>query len=176
MEEKQNDSDERLVSTPRCSTESPRRFLLTLAFACWFGGFTFYALVVIPTAHHVLGNNRDVGFITQEVTNWLNWVGVLWLIIALWNAVVAKRTRSSILKRLLKSTWIIMVVTQAGLFATHPFMDQLLDGGTRAIANFTRFEHLHDLYETIITIQWLASLVYLWCAIAEWRQQDRKML
>ena len=45
------------------------------------GGFTFYGGVLISTANQVLGSERDVGFVTQQVTNWLNFIGVLALII-----------------------------------------------------------------------------------------------
>ena len=60
---------------------SARRFLTTLALALWWGGFTFYALVVIPTAQKVLHSHVKVGFITQQVTGWLNWCGVLALVL-----------------------------------------------------------------------------------------------
>src|SRR5215469_3439353 len=54
-----------------------RRFAVLLMFALWMGGFTFYTLIVIPTGGKVLdGGERDVGFITQQVTIWLNWIGV----------------------------------------------------------------------------------------------------
>ena len=63
-----------------------RRYAVLLIFAVWMGGFTFYTLIVIPTGGKVLGSERDVGFITQQVTNWLNWIGLLALLVLGWNA------------------------------------------------------------------------------------------
>lgn len=42
------------------------RVLVVLSGAIWLGGLTFYASVVIPMAHGVLGNHTTVGFITQH--------------------------------------------------------------------------------------------------------------
>ena len=36
----------------------------------WLGGFAFYGAIVIPTAQRVLRTHLEVGFITQEVSNW----------------------------------------------------------------------------------------------------------
>ena len=49
-----------------------RRFLVILAIGFWLGGFTFYASVVIHTGHRVFGSRLEVGFLTQQVTRWLN--------------------------------------------------------------------------------------------------------
>ena len=39
---------------------APCRFLFALFFIVWLGGFTFYAAIVIPTAHRVLGTHLEV--------------------------------------------------------------------------------------------------------------------
>jgi hypothetical protein len=49
-----------------------RRFLAFAAVAFWLGGFTFYAGVVIPVGIRVLGGHVRQGFITQQVTQWIN--------------------------------------------------------------------------------------------------------
>jgi hypothetical protein len=62
----------------RCSDQAHplwRRYCYILLMAAWMGGFTFYALIVIPTAERVLDSMRDTGFITQQVTRWLNLIG-----------------------------------------------------------------------------------------------------
>src|SRR6266436_3517580 len=71
----------------RLSGDMWRRYLFVLTFAWWMGGLTFYALVVIPTAEHVLGNHREVGFITQQVTMWLTMSGFVPLLVLLGNMV-----------------------------------------------------------------------------------------
>ena len=45
-----------------------RQFLVMSAVALWLGGFTFYALVVVPTGTDVLGGSVEQGFVTQAVT------------------------------------------------------------------------------------------------------------
>jgi len=54
----------------KCTSGDPR----FLAASAWASGsrFHFYGAVVIPLGEQVLGSHRPVGFITQEVSNWLN--------------------------------------------------------------------------------------------------------
>jgi hypothetical protein len=61
-----------------------RRYCYILLLGAWMGGFTFYALIVIPTAQRVLDSERDTGFITRQVTNWLNLIGAGVLLILVW--------------------------------------------------------------------------------------------
>src|SRR5580704_16162576 len=61
-----------------------KRYCYILLMAGWMGGFTFYALIVIPTAERVLDSMRDTGFITQQVTRWLNLIGAVILLILPW--------------------------------------------------------------------------------------------
>jgi len=49
-----------------------RPWLAIVLLAVWWGGFTFYALVVVPTGHKVLKSKVHQGFITQQVTDRLN--------------------------------------------------------------------------------------------------------
>lgn len=53
-----------------------RTFLLFQAWLAWQGGFFFYAAVVVPIGSDVLGSPITQGFVTQEVTRWLNILGV----------------------------------------------------------------------------------------------------
>src|SRR5262245_30872810 len=55
--------------------ETFRRVALLLGLCLWFGGFTFYALVVIHVGHRVFRGRLEVGFLTQAVTHWLNLIG-----------------------------------------------------------------------------------------------------
>ena len=61
-----------------------RRLFAILLLAVWWGGFTFYALVVVPTGHQVLRSKVRQGFITQQVTNQLNVLGAVTLALLLW--------------------------------------------------------------------------------------------
>ena len=100
-----------------------RRYATLLIFALWMGGFTFYALIVIPTGGKVLdGGELDVGFITQQITNWLNWIGVAALAVLGWNARAESR---GLLKLLLAACWLAMAVTLVALFCLHPVLDRM---------------------------------------------------
>lgn len=144
-----------------------------LVLAMWMGGFTFYAEIVIPTASHVLGSHRQVGFITQQVTHWLNLIGIAALAVFLWN-LLAEWPRQPARRRLcLAGAWATMLLSHVGLFATHPFIDRLLDAQTRGISDFDRFENLHTVYLGFATLQWFAALFYAWVSLQAWRFADQ---
>src|SRR4051794_510480 len=100
-----------------------RRLTVVMAFALWFGGFTFYAGIVIPTAQAVLRSHVRVGFITRRVTGWINVLGVIVLVALLWEMLA---TRRSPFAKLRWSTWAVMAVAQLALVLLHPCLDALL--------------------------------------------------
>ena len=140
-----------------------RHTLALATFALWWGGFTFYAVVVIPTAQKVLRSHTRVGFITQQVTHWLNLVAVLALLFLLWEllgaALLTPRRR-----RWLWGAWLVMAAMQAGLFILHPMLDRLLDFTAREIIDEPRFYFLHRVYLCVSTVEWLAA----WVVLAGW--------
>lgn len=140
------------------------------------GGFTFYALIVIPTAGKVLGGERDVGFITQQVTNWLNLIGVGALLILLWILAAEWRGLASFfrLRLALVATWATMVFGQIGLFITHPIIDRFLEAQGHKVHHFDQFETMHTVYLVFATVQWSAAMVQIWLMLMAWRVQDRK--
>src|SRR5207247_5841896 len=75
-----------------------RRFLVIVALGFWLGGFAFYAGVVIHTGHRVFGGMRETGFLTQQVTGWLNVSGVAALTILFWNALANWKCQGDWLK------------------------------------------------------------------------------
>ena len=130
-------------------------------FAVWLGGFTFYALVVVPTGHHVLRSKVRQGFITQEVTNKLNWLGAVTLALLLWQMLAARR--ESVSPRCFRVTawsWAVLAVTLATLFWLHPHLDALLDPVNRSVVDDDKFYALHRWYLIVATGQWLAALVH----------------
>lgn len=133
------------------------RFLSVAALAFWMGGFTFYALVVIPAGNRLLGSIEQ-GLVTQQVTQWMNLSGVLALAILLPGA---RRTRW------LVGTWFVMAAALAMLFALHPRLDSLIDGSQRAVTDETRFYRWHQAYLAAVTIQWSAAVVHLWSMTAD---------
>lgn len=144
-----------------------RRYLVVLAFALWFGGLTFYALVVIPTAHGVLKSHLRVGFITQGVTHWINAAAVGALVLFLWELVAGWKKGSAAFRL---GSWIVMVAAQAALFGLHPVLDQLLDPRAREIVEPDRFYELHRIYLIVTAVQWGAALLHLWLCVRTWGQ------
>jgi len=128
------------------------QFICLIALAFWMGGFTFYAMIVIPVGNHVLGSIEQ-GLVTQQVTAWMNWLGVLTLSI-LFPAMLRSRW--------LLASWLVMVVTLALLFGIHPRLDALIDRAGRLVTDEARFIGWHRTYLVVVTIQWFAALVYLW--------------
>ena len=139
-----------------------RRMLAIMLLALWWGGFTFYALVVVPTGHQVLRSKVRQGFITQQVTNQLNILGAVTLALLLWQWAATRRaaptpgwSRAAIL------SWAVLAATLAVLFWLHPRLDALLDAEHRSVIDDTKFYALHRIYLVVATVQWLAGLVHL---------------
>ena len=131
------------------------RFACLAALAFWMGGFTFYALIVIPTGNRLLGSIQQ-GLLTQQVTHRMNLSGVLALAILL---PAARRSKW------LTASWLIMAVSLATLFWLHLRLDALTDVTVSAVSE--NFYGWHQAYLAAVTIQWSAALVYLWGLTAD---------
>ena len=139
-----------------------RRILATLLLALWFGGFTFYALVVVPTGHQVLGSKVRQGLITQLVTQRLNALAGVTLAALLWQLVASRGAGGSTgSRRVAWISWAVLAVSLAALVLLHPLMDALLDAPRRVVLDDDRFYSLHRVYLIVSTVQWLAGLVCL---------------
>lgn len=149
-----------------------RRFIVILVLGFWLGGFTFYASVVIHTGHRVFGGQREVGFLTQEVTRWLNVSAVIALAVLLWNVLAEARGANCWIATALGFTWIVMLAIQVVLFRLHPALDRLLQADTQAILDRSAFHHLHKLYMNLSTAQWSAGLLHILLMFWLWRMGD----
>lgn len=138
----------------------------------WLGGFTFYSVVVIHTAHHVLDSMLEAGLITQQVSVWLNVSGVAALLILFWETLVNMRSQSR-LRWIVIGTWAIMTAVQIWLFLLHPVLDRQIDLETRHLVDRARFRPAHTLYVTLSTVQWASGLLYLFFTLQMWRMQDQ---
>jgi hypothetical protein len=145
----------------------PLRYLSIIALAFWMGGFTFYAGVVIHVGHHVFGSAREVGFLTKEVTLWLNRSGVIALAILSVNLFALRKARRVTFVGA-AATLLIMIAIQAALFQRHDGLDELLNVSQQSISNRAVFRHRHNIYMTLSTIQWAAALLHLWAVLAAW--------
>ena len=155
--------------------ELGRRFLVILGVGFWLGGFTFYAAVVIHIGHRVFGSARETGFLTQQVTGWLNLSGSVALGVLFWNALAARRMRGGWLKSGLWLTWGLMAGIQVALYALHPVLDQTLDLQTHQILERSRFHHQHLVYMNLSTCQWAAGMLHTLLALLIWRWCDKRL-
>lgn len=146
---------------------SLRRYVVIFLFAVWFGGFTFYSVVVVPTGHRVLRNKVRQGFITQQVTNKLNALGVVTLVALAWQVVAVRRAKSRRWFRVAAISWTALAVTLAALLWLHPQMDALLDPVARSVADDDKFYALHRWYLIVATVQWLAMMVHAGALFAD---------
>ena len=149
--------------------ELARRFLVIAAVAFWLGGFTFYASVVIHTGHRVFGGRLETGFLTQQVTQWLNFIGVITLTILLANGFADWRHPSRWIKASLWLTWAIMAAILVALYTLHPMLDRMLDVEAHRVVDRSHFHGLHATYMNLSTTQWVAGLLHLWLTLLVWR-------
>ena len=125
--------------------------LTWILFAIWFGGFTFYAAVVIPIGTELVGTTEQ-GLITQQVSNWLNGIGGITLVGLGW---LAFQVYPSIwFKRL----WFLLCISWLILLGLHPVLDSFLLPGTYEVSNPEKFYGWHRVYLLIHTLQWFISL------------------
>ncbi|MDQ6632213.1 MAG: hypothetical protein M3Y82_10740 [Verrucomicrobiota bacterium] len=139
-----------------------RRFFLVALFAVWWGGFTFYALIVIPTGHQVLRSKIRQGFITQQVTQKMNYLcAVLLALLALELYLASRQKKEEAKLRMGWTAWGIMVVCLCALWLIHGRMDALLDFQSRSVIDDNKFYAVHRIYLLVATTQWLAGLFAL---------------
>lgn len=134
------------------TTQSLRAICCIMALAIWWGGLTFYALVVVPIGTDLFGSVQQ-GLVTQQVTNWLNGIGLGTLALLLWNVVV---TRS----RLLAATWLAMALSLGAVSLLHLRLDALLGGDAGTPSVEPDFYDVHRVYLLITAVQWLAGAVH----------------
>jgi hypothetical protein len=149
-----------------------RRYIMLLVFALWMGGFTFYTGFVIRIGTNVLGSERDQGFITQQATNWLNYIGILGVLVLGWNLLAERRGNRV---RLLALAWLALLLLQIALFVIHPVIDHMLDPATHKIHDLGHFFNWHRAYMATASLQWLIALIYLWLAMHLWRKNDQRL-
>ena len=117
-----------------------------LLLGIWWGAFTFYSGVVINVGMQVLGSHTEMGFITQAVTNYLNFISFPILVFMAYTFRTEKR---------FFTTALLLVFLQAILFFLHFELDKLLDIEQRIILNRAIFYSFHRVYLLISTLIWL---------------------
>jgi hypothetical protein len=120
----------------------------------WLGGFTFYGAVVVPILHDTL-DGLQAGGITRHVTDWLNLIGLVAVVLA-WAWAWADRggrQRGWASPR----PWLVMIsLLLIAQFGLHAIMDRRLDAG--ALRDFYPW---HRAYLIVSTAQWAAQVALL---------------
>ncbi len=140
-----------------------RRFLTLQALLVWQGGFLFYAAVVVPVGTDVLGSRVIQGSVTQQVTVWLNRIGILALALFSWDVASTLSHR--------KTRWAVwggMTVMLAALFYLHAVLDANFDPLKKISPDPAAFRAVHIAYLWTSTVQWLLGLEFGWLTVKAW--------
>jgi len=148
------------------------RFATVIALAVWFGGFTFYSTAVIATSQEVLHSHLRAGLITQQVTNWLNWISLPALAICGGNLSAQRKDPRRLWIWLLGAAFAGMVVTQVMLFPAHRILDARIV--EHRVADDAAFFRLHRVYLVLATLQWCATVVYIWATLVLWTDRVKE--
>ena len=146
-----------------------RRFVVVQALLLWQGGFLFYVAVVVPAGTRVLGSAAAQGAITARVTDALNAIGAVALVVLaaeLWLARTARRRRWA--------SWGVAVLCQALLFYLHLRLESYMDDEHRYVLVLPPFYPTHRVYLWASTVQWVACLMLTWWTLRAWRDEDAR--
>ena len=145
--------------------------VLIATFALWFGGFTFYVSFVVPIGNEVLESARTQGFITQQVTNWLNVVCGCASFLMLLESLRNRKTAALIVRVTQLVTALAIIAMLIGLAWLHPVMDAMIIAKDDFITDEARFYGLHRIYLWLSTFQWIAAWIWLLTTVAGWRTE-----
>lgn len=149
-----------------------RRFLLIVTLCFWQGGFMFYGAVVVPVGSDVLGSHQAQGWVTREVSIYLNLAGIAALVVWAWDIAMDSASGRRWLRR---DLWAFLALTLGLQFWLHVRLDDLLVPESFQILDPSRFRVLHSWYWTIGTVQGGVSLILMAATLfflASWRPLD----
>ena len=142
-----------------------RYFCVFQMFLLWQGGFLFYSAVVVPTGTAILDSAKEQGLITQHVTDWLNIIGVVWVIVFAWDLAAVGELRRFSQRAWL---WAITVVLLGVLIYLHTQMDALIDTRESKVVDRPGFRSLHIVYLWVSTAHWVLGLILAWLTLRTW--------
>jgi len=125
------------------------QYWLLLVWCVWWGGLTFYALIVVPIGTEVLGAVEQ-GFLTQRVTQWHNGLSSVWAAILLVEAI----RRPS---RWIWAITILLSLVAVLLFLQHARLTAMMDFDSRTVP--ADFYARHEIYLCLIAMQWVVGLL-----------------
>jgi hypothetical protein len=125
--------------------------LKIIALSIWWGAFTFYSGIVVSVGMRVLGSHTEMGFITQQVTIYIN---IFSLIIFLFYAYLLKNQEVNENILVEEIITVCLIAFQLLLFLLHYYQSELLDFQNHTINHPEMFYLLHRLYLIIETLIW----------------------
>jgi hypothetical protein len=141
------------LGTIRLLASFALRLLTRVSLAIWFGGFTFYAAVVVPDLHENLGG-METGEISRRVARFLYAIGASALALA-WLDTLTDRGRRSGWRG---KTRIGLLAANSFLLITLVLMHRSLGINLDSGGKLAEFRSFHEVYLTTWTVQWLALL------------------
>lgn len=155
------------------------RILLVLCFSLFWGGLTFYTGFVVRISHDVLEDPMDGGLITQRVTNLLQYLGGMTVVLMFLNGWQVRKqallNQDSLLKRYaisLTTINLILAASVCGLFFVHHQLDSVIDVLNYEITDRAQFVKSHRRYNQLTTVEWLSSIASISIALLAWRRMD----
>jgi len=125
--------------------------LLLLLWGIWWGGLTLYAAIVVPIGTQSVGSIEQ-GFITQQVTGWLNAIGMMTVLAMGLFSLRSYRNRRGLLVMATLEGILLIALIQYRVKLTNQ-----MDYASRDVAE--GFYHQHAVYLWLTTAQWLLGLV-----------------
>lgn len=155
------------------------RILLILSFSLFWGGLTFYTGFVVRISHDVLEDPMDGGLITQRVTNLLQYLGGVAVILMFLNSWQVRKqallNQDSLLKRYsisLTTINLILAASVCGLIVVHHQLDSVIDISNYEITDREQFVKSHRRYNQLTTVEWLSSIASISISLLAWRRMD----
>lgn len=124
-------------------------YMLLLLWSVWWGGLTFYAVVVVPIGTEIISSVGQ-GFITQRVTNWHNAISCVFLCGMLAEAYIKR-------SRLLGLIGAILAVINLGLIVWHLRLSGLMDFDQRTVP--VHFYSEHAIYLWLTASEWFLGMI-----------------
>lgn len=132
--------------------------LKIIALLIWWGGFTFYAGIVVPVGMDVLRSHTQMGFITQEVSKYLNVISLMLFILYAYSLRNHKFTEDVLIEQIVSFS---LIGFQILLFVIHYFLTNSLDFEHHIVLNPDKFYVFHRIYLIIETLIWLVVSLIL---------------
>jgi hypothetical protein len=150
-----------------------RRYIVLVALMFWQGGFLFYSAVVVQIGQKVLDSPSDQGFITRQVTDYLNLSGAICLLLLAWDLISGGDPSRG--RRWARWSLVLIMAATLGLLVyLHARLDAQLDPVHRIVLYDREFYPLHRMYLWTQTVQWGAAMLYVALLIWAWRAEDAK--